>query len=247
MQNYKLTIEYDGTDFSGWQIQTPSQRTVQGEIQAALYKIFKQKITPLGSGRTDSGVHALGQVANFKINTSLKVKIIQKALNAHLPKDIAILKVQKVDEAFHAQYSAKSKTYRYTIFNGPIRPALYRNHCFHYPFKLNVALMKKEAKALVGRHDFKSFQASDTSRKEKTTVRTVKGISIKKSKNFITINIEADGFLYKMVRNIVGTLLKLGSGQAEEGSLKKILAQKNRTAAFETAPAQGLTLVKVIY
>ena len=264
MRNIKLTIEYDGTNYNGWQVQAqkdPRNKTplvtVQGVIQAALKKIFKKKINLIGSGRTDSGVHAQGQIANFKIDSRLAgrrskmpLEKIQAALNGNLPADIAILKVQEAGEKFHSQYSVKSKTYRYTILNREVRSPLLRNLTLIYPAKLNIALMKKEARALIGRRNFKSFQATPDKRfpwKNKSTIRTIKRIDIKKSADTITIDIEADGFLHKMVRNIVGTLLDIGTGKLPKGSLKKILAHQDRAKASSTAKPYGLMLLEVKY
>lgn len=248
MRNIKLTLEYDGTDFYGWQVQVKSQRTVQAEIENALKKIFKKHVTLFGSGRTDSGVHALGQVANFHAETGLPVETIQAALNANLPKDIAVVHIEEVGPRFHARFSVKSKTYRYTIFNRPARCAMERRSCLFYPYPLNLRLMRAEAGALVGRHDFKSFQAANPSRDEKaTTVRTVKRLTVRKKGDRVLIEIEADGFLYKMVRNIVGTLLGIGRGQLPKGSMRRILKSKDRTDAPAPAKAQGLTLLKVEY
>jgi len=247
MQNYKLTLEYDGTHFSGWQIQGKAVRTVQGEIQKACTKIFGKKLTVIGSGRTDAGVHAKAQVANINVQTKLSEESLRAALNAHLPDDIAVHKIEKVSKDFHAQFSARSKTYRYTVYNGRARSALWRQFSAHYPYKVNLSRMKKEAKGLVGKHDFRSFQASDAARKEADTVRVLKRLAIRKTLDFITIDIEADGFLYKMVRNIVGTLLYCGSGKLDEGSMKKILLEKDRNAAGKTAPACGLCLLEVKY
>lgn len=248
LRNIKLTLEYDGTDFYGWQVQVKSQRTVQAEIEKALKKIFKQHVTLLGSGRTDSGVHALGQVADFHAATKLPIATIQTALNANLPKDIAVVGIEEVGPRFHARFSVKSKTYRYAILNRPARCAMQRRFCLFYPYTLNLRSMRAEAKALVGRHDFRSFQAANPSRDEKaTTVRTVRKLEIKKKDDFIYIDIEADGFLYKMVRNIVGTLLRIGSGKLPKGSIRQILKRKDRAAAPAPAKPQGLTLIEVKY
>ena len=249
MRNIKITIEYDGTDFHGWQIQDKGKRTVQGEIEKALFRIFKRRTKVIGSGRTDSGVHAQGQVANFRIESSMIPLQMLKALNALLPEDIAIKKAEEVVEKFHAQYSVKSKIYRYTISNHLTRSPLCRNYCFHYTYPLNLSLMRKEAKLLVGRKDFKSFQVTGSPQEPgpKNTIRTIKKIEIKKRNDVITIAIEADGFLYKMVRSIVGTLLAVASGRLPAGSMKKILKAKNRMLAGQTAPAKGLCLVEVKY
>ncbi len=251
MRNIKLTIEYDGTDFNGWQVQEKTQRTVQGEIEKVLERIFKQPLRILGSGRTDSGVHAIGQVANFKVETDRTLSEIRSALNANLPKDIAILKVEEVPIQFHSQYSAKNKTYRYTILNKEVRSPQRRHNAYFYPHKLNLALVRKEAKALTGKKDFKSFTTSESARlrsgKSRGTIRTVRKLLIKKSGDIILIDIEADGFLYKMVRNIVGTLLEIGSGRLPSGSMRKIIRKQDRNAGGKTAPAWGLCLLKVDY
>ena len=249
MRNIKITIEYDGTDFHGWQIQDKGKRTVQGEIEKTLFKIFKRRIKVIGSGRTDSGVHAEGQVANFKTSSSMTPLQMLKALNVLLPEDVAIKKAEEAVEKFHAQYSVKSKIYRYTISNHLTRSSLGRNYCLHYPYPLNLGLMRKETKVLVGRRDFKSFQAAGSKKVPgpKNTIRTIKKIEIKKKNDIITIEIEADGFLYKMVRSIVGTLLAAASGRLSAGSMKKILKAKNRMLAGQTAPAKGLCLVEVKY
>lgn len=261
-RNIKLTIEYDGTGFNGWQTQTARHgkrpftpqspdRTIQGEIEKALHKIFDERLKLVGSGRTDSGVHALGQAANFKTRCTMPTTEMQKALNANLPDDIAVIKVEEVPSDFHAQYSVKSKTYRYTILNRPVRCAQQRNFYLFYPYKLNVRAMREEAKSLVGRHNFKSFTASNPAKHEKkkkdNAVRTIKRLTITKKGDFINLEIEADGFLYKMVRNIVGTLLEVGRGKRKKGSVERILAKKDRKAAGTTAKPKGLSLLEVKY
>lgn len=262
MRNIKLIIEYDGTNYAGWQIQkspqsivhSPQKRTIQETIEKTLQTIIQEKVRVIGSGRTDSGVHALAQTANFRTNSPLSVLKIQKALNSLLPKDVSIKKITEADENFHSRYSAKSKTYRYFILNSETKSVFLRNYAWHIPYRFNVRLMRKEAKVLLGRHDFKSFCASGSS--AKTTVRTIKKIVVKKAVSFqlsalsspaIIIEIEANGFLYNMVRNIVGTLIEIGRGRFPEGSLKKILLAKNRKQAGPTAPAQALFLAEVKY
>ena len=251
IRNIKLTVEYDGTNFQGWQIQKSDSRTIQGSIEKALKTIFEKKIKLYGSGRTDSGVHALGQVANFKVNTQMTIDEIAQAINGNLPRDIAVIKAEEVNEEFHAQYSVKRKTYRYTILYRKSRCAQQRNYCLHYQGKLNVRAMKEEAKSLLGKKDFKSFQASDPAKRSKllkeNTIRTISNISIKKKNDLILIEMTANGFLYKMVRNMVGTLLEVGRGKFEKGCIRKILAKKNRNCAAYTAKAHGLSLVSVKY
>lgn len=252
MRNIKLTLEYDGTEFCGWQVQKVKSkkekrknRTIQGELEKALSKILNKKIKVIGSGRTDSGVHALGQVANFKTNSKLPLKNIQKALNGILPQSVAVIKIEEVPLNFHARFDAKSKTYRYSILNSQFNRPLLNNHFHRVPYPLNFPLMKKEIKCLKGRNDFKSFQASD--KKERSSVRVISKINLSKKVNLIFLDVTANGFLYNMVRNIAGTLLEIGRGKFPPGSMKKILRAKNRKLAGPTAPAKGLTLREVKY
>jgi len=244
---FKITIEYDGAGFCGWQTQAQGERTVQGELEAVFLKIFKQPVHAIASGRTDSGVHARGQVVSFKADTRMKPLEIQKALNSLLPADIAALEAKEVKADFHAQYSVKEKTYRYTVLNRKCRSVFLRDRVYFYPYPLNVARMRKASRDLVGAHDFKSFQAYDPLRAERQTVRTIKRIAIKKEGDLIHIDVTADGFLYKMVRNIAGTLLAIGSGQLSPDQMPKILKAKNRETAWDTAPAEGLCLMVVKY
>ncbi len=248
-RNIKLTIEYEGTNYHGWQIQGKGHKTIQGQIEKALRKIFKKDIRLYGSGRTDSGVHAFGQVANFKVSSYLSLNEIQKAINANIPDDISIIDIEEVSLDFHSQYSAKFKIYRYVILNRQAPSVKDRNFCLHYPYKLNLALMRREAAILVGKKDFRSFQASDprNPHRDKNTIRTVRNISIRRKGDYVFIDIEADGFLYKMVRNIVGTLLEIGRGKLPKGSMEMILLKKDRSAAGYTAKAKGLVLLKVLY
>lgn len=251
MRTIKLTIEYDGTNFSGWQIQAKGERTVQDEIKKNLEKILGEKITLMGAGRTDCGVHAVGQVAHFQTNSNLDPKTILKALNGNLSNDIVILKSIKVKNNFHAQYCAKSKIYRYTILNRNIPSAHTKVFCHYCPQSLDIEIMKKAAEKFVGKKDFKSVAAIDVAKRKAgkpiDTVRTIQKITIRKKKNIITINIEANGFLYKMVRNIVGTLIKVGLGKIKPSQISTILKAKDRKFAGPTALAKGLCLLKVKY
>jgi tRNA pseudouridine38-40 synthase len=251
MRNIKIIVEYDGKNFNGWQIQETNDRTVQGEIEKALLKIFgpEAKLSRLfGSGRTDSGAHAIGQVANFKVDTEMSTREIMNALNGNLPEDIAIVDAKDVDQDFHSQFDAKKKTYRYVILHRKIRGAFQKGYYWYYPYKLNLSLLKREAKDLIGTKDFCSFMASNPKKKKnKDTIRTIYEVKITKKKDFIFIEITANGFLYKMVRNIVGTLVDVGNGRRPPGSVKTILKEKNRIYASETAPAKGLCLLEVLY
>jgi len=242
-----LTIEYDGNGFRGWQVQGQGERTVQGEFEKVLAKVFKQDISSIASGRTDSGVHAAGQVVSFKAKIRMAPAQIQKALNALLPRDIVVLGVESVGTNFHAQYNTKQKTYRYTVLNRDHGSAFWRDRTYFYPHQLDLAAMRRAAKFLVGKHDFKSFQAFDPLRAERDTVRTVKTLTMIREGDFIHIEVTANGFLYKMVRNMVGTLLAVGSGRMKPAQVRTILKAKNRTQAPETAPAHGLCLVSVQY
>jgi tRNA pseudouridine38-40 synthase len=247
MRNFKITFEYDGAQFAGWQTQAQGERTVQGDLEAVLSKVFKQLIKVIASGRTDSGVHAQGQVISFKADTRMKPLEIQRALNSLLSQDIAVHEAREVEGDFHAQYSVKEKTYRYTVLNRRYRSVFLRDRVYFYPFLLNITRMRKAAKYLIGAHDFKSFQAYDPHRAQRRTIRTIKKIVIKKQGDLIYIDVTADGFLYKMVRNIAGTLLAIGSGQLLPNEMPKILKAKNRKAAWDTAPAEGLCLMTVKY
>jgi len=247
MRNFKVTFEYDGSGFCGWQAQAQGERTVQGVLEAVLSKIFKKPVKVIASGRTDSGVHAQGQVLSFKAETRMKPLEIQRALNSNLPADIAIREAREVKGDFHAQYSVKEKTYRYTVLNRKFRSVFLRDSVYYFPYPLNISVMRKAAKYLIGRHDFRSFQAYDPLRAERQTVRTVKKITVKKEGDLVLIDVTADGFLYKMVRNIAGTLLAIGAGQLPAGEMPKILKAKNRKAAGKTAPAEGLCLMAVKY
>jgi tRNA pseudouridine38-40 synthase len=249
MSNYKLIIEYDGTNYSGWQIQ-PHKRTIQQELEKHLSKIFNQKIKITGSGRTDAGVHALGQVANFKVSSggkgvsNIKATDIKKALNAMLDKDIRIKSVTKVKDDFHARFSAKKKIYRYQMVL--TEPSVFERFYFAFvPYKLNVALMRKEAKDLLGRHDFKCFQGSG--RLAKDTIRVISKVSLVKKGNKLIVTIEGNGFLYNMVRNIAGTLIEIGRGKFPQGTVKKLIRGKDRRKSGPTAKACGVVLVGVKY
>lgn len=254
MRNIKLVIEYDGTNYCGWQIQknhkiTKSQSkpviSIQEAIEKVLSKILQKKIKLIASGRTDAGVHALAQVANFKTNSKISLNKLQRALNGNLPDDISINKIEEVCLDFHSRFDAKSKVYRYTILNRSYPSALLRNRVYFYPYFLDVKLMQKESRILLGRHNFKSFQASDT--KERDSVKTIKKIKITKEKDLIYIDIEADGFLYNMVRNIMGTLIEIGRGKFPKGSLKKVLLSRDRRLAGTNVPPGGLCLLEVRY
>jgi tRNA pseudouridine38-40 synthase len=244
MRNIKLIIQYDGTHYAGWQCQK-NAKTVQESIEAILKKITGVKVNLTGSGRTDSGVHAKGQVANFKTRSNLPLKNMQMALNSILPRDIVVSGIEEADLRFSAQHSAKSKLYRYTIANGDFVDPFVRRFAAKCFYKLDIGAMKRAASFLRGRHDFKSFQTKDG--EEKDAVRTIKKITIEKDGYLVYIDIEANGFLYNMARNIVGTLIEVARGKMAEDSVKDIILKKDRRFGGPTAPAQGLCLIKVRY
>lgn len=251
MRNIKLTLEYDGANFFGFQRQ-PHHPTIQEALEKALSKFFDRKIKiSAASGRTDTGVHAAGQVVNFKTDSDRELAKIQNGLNALLPPQIAVKAIQKVPLKFHARYSAKLKTYEYQIWNHPVRSPLHRVRACHIPHPLNSRKMRQAAKMLIGSHDFRSFCAANRAlrleSKEKNTVRTIKRFEIKRTGSLIVIRVEANGFLYHMVRNLVGTLIELGAEKIGLSDVQKILKARNRTAAPQTAPAAGLTLLSVTY
>ena len=244
MRNIKLTIRYDGTRYSGWQSQK-NGRAIQDVIQDTIRGVTGERVTLIGSGRTDAGVHAEAQVANFKTRSKIPLKNIQMALNSRLPKDIAITHIEEAGPKFNAQKCAKSKLYRYTIMNNDYTDPLVRHFVAKCFYKLNMNSMRKAAGHLKGRHDFKSFQA--TAGEEKNSVRTIKNIKIEKDGDLVYIYIEANGFLYNMARNIAGTLVEVGRGKFKVSSIKEILLKRNRRSSGPTMPAKGLCMVRVRY
>lgn len=244
MQNIKLLIEYDGTCFSGWQRQN-NGRTVQQEIEKVLAKIMKRPVKIHGAGRTDAGVHALGQVASFKENIPVPVDKIPFALNSILPEDISIIKASEVEEDFHARYSAKGKRYIYQIYNGPLRSPLQRNYSYFVSQPLDVNKMQESTQYFLGTHDFKGFMTARSS--VQNTVRTLYKLDVYFDENLIKIEVEGNGFLYNMVRIIVGTLIKVGKGKISPKEIERIIASGIRENAGPTTPAQGLYLAEVFY
>jgi tRNA pseudouridine38-40 synthase len=244
MRNFKLTLSYDGTDFSGWQTQ-PGKRTVQETLEAALAAVFQQPIRAKASGRTDTGVHALGQVVNFHAETKLPIRKLVNAVNAHLPDDVAVLDACEVPLEFDATRDAVRKTYRYVIHDGAVPGPFLRRYCAHSRQKLDAAAMSRAAQVLVGKHDFHSFETEWPNRA--TSVRTILRLSVSRAGDQVWIDVEADGFLYNMVRAIAGTLMNVGRGYWPESRVADILHAEDRTQAGPTAAAHGLFLVRVDY
>ena len=245
MRNIKLVIEYDGKDFNGWQKQ-PNKLNIQGTIEKAIERITGEEVELNSSGRTDSGVHALNQVANFKTNSNLEIEKWPFALNSNLKKSIIIKSAEEVDERFHSRLSCKRKTYRYVINNSKFGTAIYRNLETHIPQKLNIEDMQKAVKYFEGEHDFKAFKASGTS--SKSSVRTIyKAEVIQMPDDKIYIELTGNGFLYNMVRIISGTLVDVGLGKIKPEEISDIIDSKKRENAGKTLPPQGLYLLNVEY
>jgi tRNA pseudouridine38-40 synthase len=262
LRTFRLTIAYDGTHYAGWQVQ-PGQTTLQGTLEAALERITGESLRVTASGRTDAGVHALGQVVSFRSHTQLSPEVLKKALNAELPHDVAVLEAAQAADDFHAIASAVRKRYRYQLYDGPVRNVFLRQFAWQLFTRLDEAAMHRAAQALVGRHDFRSFETSGSERE--SSVRTVFELSVRRGQGgaterhdgllaglvtadgLIVLEVEADGFLYNMVRTIVGTLVEVGQGKRPETWPAEVLAACDRRAAGRTAPPQGLFLVRVDY
>lgn len=241
-QTYKITISYDGTDYFGWQRQ-PDKKTIQGELENVLYNFQSKKINVLGAGRTDAGVHAVGQVAHFRADMKLENSELQQAINGQLPHDIRVTTLEKTGPDFHARKSALSKIYQYRIFNTrDISPFLIR-YALYIPSPLNITKMKKAAAHFIREDDFSAF----SSNRLLHPVRNVFRSEIRKKGEEIIYTVEATGFLKYMVRTLLGTLLEIGKGKLEPKDIDKLFKQKKRSLSAPTAPSKGLCLVKVKY
>lgn len=244
MPTVKLIVEYDGSGYAGWQRQ-PDQPTVQEAFETTIYQLTQQTVSVVAAGRTDSGVHALGQVVSFRIDRDWTPSEWVKGLNARLPSDIAVWSAAIMPDDFHARYAARGKLYEYRIFTRPERPALERGYVWHVYKPLNEEAMKQAAALLVGTHDFSSFEGTLTDNED--PICNLQRLSLTRQGEQLIIHAYADRFLKHMVRNIVGTLVEVGQGKRTAQSLTEILAAKNRTKAGRTAPPQGLFLVQVDY
>ena len=244
MRNIKLTIEYDGKDFNGWQKQ-PNKLNIQGEIERAIEEITGESINLIASGRTDAGVHSLGKVANFKTSSNIPLEKIPIAINTKLKRSIRIINAEEVNENFHSRYSCKKKTYKYIINNSENGTAVYRNLQYNFSQKLNEIRMNEAMQYFMGEHDFRGFKASGTS--SKSSVRKIYSGSVNREKDLIIIQITGNGFLYNMVRIIAGTLVEVGLGKIKPEEIEKIIDKGDRQKAGKTLPPQGLYLVSVDY
>ena len=249
MRNLKLVLAYDGTDFSGWQVQ-PEAATIQGALALAIGRVTGEKVLPQGSGRTDAGVHALGQVATFATHSPIPPENLAVALNDILPSAIRVLEAAEVPAEFHARKSARAKTYRYRIYRGAVCPPFLARYVWHYPYPLDEDDDAGGAALVVGEHDFTSFAAVDPERGREEEVSNIRQIFVstweRQAEEFV-YTVRGNGFLHHMVRNLVGTFLLVGKGTLKAADLKRILRARSRSAAGATAPASGLCLVSVEY
>ncbi len=245
VRKIKLTIQYDGSGYSGWQTQ-PGFKTIQETLNEALFSLVGRKVTVHGASRTDAGVSALGQAGLIElVNCPIPTENFVKAISDRLPPEIVVTEAVEVDKKFDLIGDVKSKLYRYTIFNGKHRPVLQINHCWHIPAKLDEDIMNRAAKLLEGTNDFKSFASAKNNRE--STIRTIFQSMVTRDNDRLYIDVEGDGFLYNMVRNIVGTLADIGLGRWQPEKITEILEAKDRTAAGPIAPPQGLCLVWIKY
>jgi tRNA pseudouridine38-40 synthase len=244
MRNLRLTVSYDGTDFNGWQTQ-PGLRTVQETLEQTIGALTAERIRVNASGRTDAGVHAVGQVVNFYSQTRYEPDVLVRAINARLPPDVVVRDAAEVPQAFDANRDARRKLYRYVIHDGAVSDAFMRRYCHHTKRRLDAVAMRCAAEPLKGRHDFRSFETDWPNRM--SSVRTVTHLSVSRAGDYIWIDVEADGFLYNMVRAIAGTLIEVGRGYWPKSQVAAILKSEDRRQAGPTAPAQGLFLMRVTY
>ena len=249
-RNFKLTLAYDGTDFKGWQIQ-PQCATIQGVIADAIERVTGERVLPQGSGRTDAGVHALGQVASFALDSPIPADNLFTALNHTLPLSVRVTEAAEMPCEFHARRSATAKTYEYRISRASLCSPFLARYVHHHPYPLDEAAMVQAAKAVIGTHDFSSFAAVDPEKgkdqKELDNIRSIYVSEWRRDGNLLVYRVRGDGFLHHMVRNLVGTFLLVGKGSIAADALSSILAARNRSLAGPTAPASGLFLISVEY
>lgn len=245
MRNIRLTLQYEGTRYQGWQRQESSENTIQGKLEKLLGQMCGEEIELSGSGRTDAGVHALGQVANFHTECGLSTEEMRDYINAYLPQDIAVTDISEVSLRFHSRLNARGKCYRYQVWNSKVPDVFLRRYALEYPDRLDLGKMQAAAQYFLGEHDFKSFTSAKKGKK--SSVRRIDSIDIRKEGDLITFVFLGNGFLYHMVRILTGTLLEVGSGRKKPEEIPGILAALNREKAGELVPAKGLCLMEVYY
>ncbi|HUJ94634.1 MAG TPA: tRNA pseudouridine(38-40) synthase TruA [Terriglobales bacterium] len=249
MRNIKLVLAYDGTDFSGWQVQ-PDAPTIQRALGTAIGRVTGEKVLPQGSGRTDAGVHALAQVASFATESPVPTENFVKALNDILPASIRVLLAEEMPADFHARKSARAKTYRYRIYRGAICPPFLARYVWHYPYPLDETAMAEAAALVEGEHDFTSFAAVDPEcghEEGRSSTRRIFSSEWQREGEELTYTVRGNGFLHHMVRNLVGTFILVGKGTLRSADLERILAARDRSASGATSPASGLSLLSVDY
>ena len=245
MRNIRLLIQYEGTRYQGWQRQESSENTIQGRLEKLLSQMCGEKVELQGSGRTDAGVHAMGQVANFHTNSALSTEEMLQYINTYLPQDIAVVQVTEAAERFHSRLNAAGKCYQYRVWNSSVPNVFLRRYALEYPQTLDIEAMRQAASGFLGEHDFKSF--TSTKKGKKSTVRRIDSIDIVQEGNLITFTFRGNGFLYHMVRILMGTLLEVGEGRRTAASIPELIAAKSREEAGPLVPAKGLMLKEVYY
>ena len=245
MRNIKCIVTYEGTRYQGWQRQESSDNTIQGKLEQLISRMCAEKIEIQGSGRTDAGVHALGQVINFHTHSEMKVQEMLTYMNQFLPEDIAVVEIEEVSERFHSRLNAKGKQYSYRVWNSSVPNVFWRRFAHTVEQPLDVEAMKKAAGYLLGEHDFKSF--TSTKKGKKSTVRNIKSIDIVQDGNMLTFTFKGNGFLYHMIRILMGTLLEVGLGDRSAESIPQTIAAKDREQSGALVPGKGLVLEQVFY
>lgn len=245
MRNIRIKVTYEGTRYQGWQKQETSDNTIQGKLERLLSRMCEEEIAVQGSGRTDAGVHALGQIVNFHTSATMSLQDMLQYMNQYLPEDIAVVEIDEVPERFHSRLNAKGKRYSYRVWNSSIPNVFWRRYAHMVEDKLDLEAMKSAASYLLGEHDFKSF--TSTKKGKKSTVRRIDNIEIVKDGDMLTFTFTGNGFLYHMIRILVGTLLEVGRGVRTADSIPAVLESKNRENAGELVPGKGLVLEEVFY
>ncbi|MBR1853870.1 MAG: tRNA pseudouridine(38-40) synthase TruA [Lachnospiraceae bacterium] len=245
MRNIKLMVQYEGTRYQGWQRQQSTENTIQGKLEMLLSRMCGEPVEIQGSGRTDAGVHALGQVANFHTNSDLSVEEMRRYINTYLPEDIAVTRVEEAAPRFHSRLNATGKCYVYRVVNSEIPDVFWRRYAFMVPEQLDLEAMRQAARYLCGEHDFKSFTSAKKGKK--STVRRIDEIRITKENDLITFSFVGNGFLHHMVRILMGTLLEVGRGERSPESIPMLIEMQNREAAGPLVPAKGLTLIEIYF
>lgn len=245
IRNFRIIIQYDGTKYNGWQKQVSTENTIQGKLEAILSKMCEESVEVNGAGRTDAGVHALAQVANFRIATNKTAEEVMQYMNQYLPQDISVVSCKEAGERFHARLNATGKHYQYSVWNSAEKPVFVRNYTHQVPEALDMDAIKEAISYLIGTHDFQSF--TSTKRGKKSTVRTIESIEVETSDKELIFHFKGDGFLYHMVRILMGTLVEVGLGIRKAEDIPKVLEACDRSKAGHLIPAKGLTLVEVTY